>query len=162
MIERLLPARLHRALMPLAERARDRWWRWRGKPIEGVSVVITDRAGNILLVRHSYGHDVWSLPGGGLKSGEDPTKAAQREALEEVGIELDGVVAIGPLQETLRGLPHTLHLFSATCDAQPIPDQREIIEARFFARDALPERLGLRAKRRIAAWQAHQRATTGS
>jgi 8-oxo-dGTP pyrophosphatase MutT (NUDIX family) len=84
----LLPAPLHRALLPLAHRLRHAWRRWRKVPIAGVSVVITNLTGDVLLLKHSYGPDVWSLPGGGLGRGEDPLAAARREVREELGITL--------------------------------------------------------------------------
>ena len=65
----LLPAPLHRALLPLAHGLRHRWRKWRRTPIAGVSVVITNLSGDVLLLRHSYGPNVWALPGGGLASG---------------------------------------------------------------------------------------------
>jgi 8-oxo-dGTP diphosphatase len=37
----------------------------------------------ILMVRH---RDFWTLPGGGIEPGEDPSAAAARELLEETGL----------------------------------------------------------------------------
>ena len=88
-VERALPAPLHRALLPIAHKVRHRWRIWRGVPIAGVSVAITNPKGELLLLRHSYGPKVWALPGGGLKPGEDPAECAKREVAEELGLELD-------------------------------------------------------------------------
>jgi len=156
MIDKLLPARLHRAMMPLAHRLRHRWRKWSGAPIAGVSVVLVNRAGEILLLRHSYGPAVWALPGGGLKPGEDPAQTARREMHEELGVELEQIIEIGTLEEELSGAPHTAHLFAAACDAEPVPDRREVIEGRFFAADALPDPLGRVTARRIAAWREYR------
>ncbi len=150
----LLPASLHRALMPLAHRVRHRWRRWRKAPISGVSVVITNLTGDVLLLKHSYGADVWSLPGGGLGRGEDPLEAARREVREELRMELARIELIGTLNETLSGSPHTAHIFAGVCDRQPQPDRREVIEARFFPSHSLPEPLGRHTRTRIAAWRA--------
>jgi len=149
----LLPAPLHRALMPLAHRVRHAWRRWRKAPIAGVSVVITNLGGDVLLLKHSYGPNVWSLPGGGLKSGEDPLLAARREVREELGIELAWIVQFATLEEVISGSPHTAHLFAATCDQRPKPDGREIVEARFFPSHSLPEPLGRITRMRIDAWK---------
>lgn len=149
-----LPAPLHRAILPIAHAVRHRWRRWRQVPIAGVSVIITNLGGDVLLLKHSYGPDVWSLPGGGLARGEDPTEAARREVREELGIELPRVEAIGTLEEVLSGSPHTAHLFAATCDQNPRPDGREVVEARFFPSHSLPEPLGKTTRARIAAWKA--------
>lgn len=57
---------------------------------EGVKVIIRHKD-KILLVKHSYGRNVWHWPGGGIKKGETPEQAAKREVLEEVGIKLDNL-----------------------------------------------------------------------
>lgn len=150
----LLPASLHRALLPLAHAVRHRWRRWRKRPIAGVSIIITNLGGDVLLLKHSYGPDVWGLPGGGLKAGEDPLDAARREVNEELGIALSRIEPCGLLEEVLSGSPHTAHLFTATCDERPQPDGREVIEARFFPSHSLPEPLGRVTRARIAAWKA--------
>lgn len=140
--------------MPLAHRVRHRWRRWRGTPIAGVSVVLVNLAGDVLLLRHSYGPKVWALPGGGMKPSEDPSKCARREVLEELGVALGAVHLVCTINEELSGSPHTAHLFTATCNARPVPDKREVIEARFFPSHSLPEPLGDTTRRRIAAWKA--------
>jgi ADP-ribose pyrophosphatase YjhB (NUDIX family) len=150
----LLPAPLHRALLPLAHRLRHSWRRWRKRPIAGVSVIITNLAGDVLLLKHSYGSDVWSLPGGGLAREEDPLAAARREVREELGVELSRIELVGTIKEVLSGSPHTAHLFAATCDQRPRPDRREVLEARFFPSHSLPEPLGRTTRARIAAWRA--------
>jgi hypothetical protein len=61
-----LPAPIHRALLPLAHGLRHRWRKWRGVRLRGCSVVITYAAGDVLLLRHSYGPELWALPGGGI------------------------------------------------------------------------------------------------
>lgn len=149
-----LPAPLHRALLPLAHVLRHRWRRWRKVPIAGVSVIITNIGGDVLLLKHSYGPDVWGLPGGGLNRGEDPLEAARREVREELGIELARIEAFATLEEVLSGSPHTAHLFAATCDQHPQPDGREVVLARFFPSHSLPEPLGKTTRARIAAWRA--------
>ena len=148
-----LPAPLHRALLPLAHIVRHYWRRLRGTPLEGVSVIITNLGGDVLLLKHTYGPKVWGLPGGGLKSGEDPVAAARREVQEELGITLTRIDPIGTLEETLSGSPHTAHLFAATCDQHPRPDRREIHEARYFPSHSLPEPLGRITRARIDAWR---------
>lgn len=149
----VLPAPLHRALLPLANALRHRWRRWRKAPIAGVSVIVTNLTGDVLLLKHSYGPDVWSLPGGGLGRGEDPTDAARREVREELGMDLTRIEPIGTLEEVLSGSPHTAHIFAGVCDRQPQPDRREVIEARFFPSHSLPEPLGRHTRARIAAWR---------
>ena len=151
LIERLLPARIHRALLPAAHVIRHRWRRFRGTRIAGVSVVLTNLSGDVLLLRHSYGPDVWALPGGGIKPGEDIAECARREVYEELGLTIAAIEEVGTIEETLSGSPHTAHLFAATINAHPVPDRREVLEARFFPSHSLPEPLGEVTRRRIEA-----------
>lgn len=150
----VLPAALHRKLLPLAHLLRHRWRKITRTPIAGVSVIVTNISGDVLLLRHSYGPKVWALPGGGMKPGEDPTDCAQREVREELGIALTHIEPLGTIEEVLSGAPHTAHLFHAVCDARPKPDGREVTEARFFPSHSLPEPLGSVTRRRIEAWRA--------
>ncbi|MBO1806456.1 NUDIX hydrolase [Leucobacter ruminantium] len=49
---------------------------------------VVERRGKILLTHWRRGHlHGWTLPGGGLESGEDPREAVVREVLEETGLE---------------------------------------------------------------------------
>ncbi len=150
----LVPAPIHRALMPLAHFARHNWRRWRKTPIAGVSVIITNLGGDVLLLKHSYGPQVWSVPGGGLGRGEDPQAAARREVFEELGMELTRIDLVGTLDEVLSGSPHTAYIYAAVCDRQPRPDGREVTEARFFPSHSLPEPLGETTRARIAVWRS--------
>ncbi len=126
-----------------------------GTPIAGVSIIIMNLSGDVLLLKHSYGPDLWGLPGGGLKQGEDPEVCARREVYEEVGITLDAVRSLGTLEEVLSGSPHTAHMFVATCNSRPTPDGREVLEARFFPSHSLPEPLGSVTRRRIDHWRGY-------
>lgn len=150
----ILPAPVHRAILPIAHRVRHIWRKIARTPIAGVSVIITGISGDVLLLRHSYGPQVWALPGGGLKRGEDPEQCARREVQEELGMKLGRIAAIGTIDEVLSGTRHTAYLFHAVCDARPRPDRREVVEARFFPSHSLPEPLGSVTRRRIEAWRA--------
>lgn len=49
---------------------------------------VVERRGKILLTHWRRGHlHGWTLPGGGLESGEDPREAVVREVFEETGLE---------------------------------------------------------------------------
>lgn len=161
---RLIPAPLHRALLRLAHRLRHRWRRWRKQPLEGCSVVVTDYAGAVLLVRHSYGPQVWGLPGGGIARGESAEEAARREVREELGLEIGNLTALGMIEEVVSGCTHVAHLFEAVAHAHIEPDRREIIDARFFPGHSLPEPQGDVTRRRLALWRERrmQRGSQGS
>ena len=49
-----------------------------------------------------------------------------------------------------EGKRDTIHLFKATVDEPPTVDGVEVVEARFFAPDALPDRVSPATLRRIA------------
>lgn len=148
-----LPARLHRAALPLAHALRHRWRRWRRVPLAGVSVIIANPAGEVLLLRHSYGPPVWALPGGGMSAREEPEAAARREVREELGLTLGALQRIAVIEEVISGSPHTAHIFAAVTHDAPRPDGREIIAARFFAPDALPDDLGRTTAARLKVWR---------
>ena len=138
-----LPSVVHRV-----RRFALRLVRWRTR---GVKVMVFDRGGRLLLVRHGYGvirH--WMLPGGGVHRGEAPPDAARREVREEVGCTLDRVEPMATFEARAEGRRDTVHLFRATTDSVPVPDGREVIEARFFALDALPADVSPATLRRIA------------
>ena len=98
-----------------------------------------DAQGRVLLVRHAYGPPKWMPPGGGMKRGEDPIPASQRELAEELGCTLANPRVVAQSVDTLHGAGNVLHIVAGQCLGTPRPDQREIIEARFFAPDALPQ-----------------------
>jgi 8-oxo-dGTP pyrophosphatase MutT (NUDIX family) len=133
---------------------RHRWRRLAKTPLAGVSIIVHDDGRGVLLVRHSYGPDRWALPGGGIDGGEHPLAAARREFMEELGCELDEPQMIARLEETLSGSPHSAYIVAARAIGEPQPDQREVVEARFFSVKELPGNTSTLARRRIEAWAA--------
>jgi ADP-ribose pyrophosphatase YjhB (NUDIX family) len=86
-----------------------------------VGAVVTDPAGRVLLCQQSHGRRLWGLPGGKIRSGESPVKAAIRDIREETGIETEIVDLVGIYQLTGdprgEGLPDVLiHVFRGRCD----------------------------------------------
>ena len=116
------------------------WWLVASPSKEGVKCVLT-REREVLLVRHTYGRtDRWELPGGGVKRRETPEAAATRETREELGLDVEGWAALGDLFDRSDRKRDHLWCFSAGVDGQAVEiDRAEIAEARWFARDALPE-----------------------
>lgn len=53
-----------------------------------VRVLVINEEKEVLLVRNWLGHQMWTLPGGGIKKGETPAEAAAREVHEETGLRL--------------------------------------------------------------------------
>lgn len=152
----LLPPKLHRTALQAAHKVRHRWRKWRKVPISGISVIVTNEAGEVMLLKHSYGPKAWGLPGGGMAAGEDAADCARRELREEVGLEVKDLKPLGVLNETLSGSPHSSHIFTVQVSQDPKPDGREILEARFFAADSLPELLTRNVPKRLAIWRGHK------
>lgn len=114
------------------------WWRVRPVAHRGALVAV-HVDGKLLLIRNSYRRG-WTLPGGGVESGETSIDAARRELGEELGL----TVAIGgvPIVVTgaWEGRPETVDIFDLTLSTEPSlhVDDREVIEARFVDPAALP------------------------
>jgi ADP-ribose pyrophosphatase YjhB (NUDIX family) len=105
----------------------------------GAMAIIEREDGSVLLVRHTY-RKRWGVPGGLLKRGEHPEVALHREVLEEVGLEVD---LLGEPAVVVDPDPQRVDLvFRGRLrdpDAEPNPRSPEILEARWFAPDGLPE-----------------------
>lgn len=111
--------------------------------VPSAAVLFRDDRGRILLVR-SVGATRWVTVGGAVDPGEDPSEAARREAIEEVGIEpvdlrLLGVIG-GPdhFVRYAHGdeVSYVASVFEArTGGATPTPDGEEIEEAAWFDLD---------------------------
>ena len=106
----------------------------------GSGVVVIDDQGHVLLLYHVFHPAIpWDVPGGWLNRNEDPAAGAMRELWEETGITAE----LGPVVY-LKHENYPAHLgiaFLAFANPQPMCLSSEILEARWFAPDALPERL---------------------
>lgn len=149
---RLIPAPLHRNGLRLAHALRKRWWRLARVPLRGSRVLVFDGRGHLLLIRHSYGSGSWMLPGGGIARREDPLAAALRELAEETGLGLATARHFAVLEEPLFGTTNTVHLFTGRACGTLAIDGREIVEAAFFAPDALPDDLSPALARGLSEW----------
>ncbi|MBB3034919.1 NUDIX hydrolase [Alteriqipengyuania lutimaris] len=160
MLIEFLPRPLARFGLRIAHRLRHRWRRLAKPQLRGVCVFLHDPQGRMLFVRHAYGPDVWTLPGGGIDRGEEPEAAARREMREELGVTLSDLRSAGTLDETISGAPHVAFLYTATVDQVPEPDGREIVEIRFAPAGDPPQPLGSIAESRIAHLRSGEVRTT--
>ena len=102
--------------------------------------VIEDEGGRILLLRHRYRPGSgWGIPGGFIKSGEQPEAALRRELREEIDVELKNVELA--FVRTLRRYRQVETIFRARLGGVPRPLSSEVIEAQWFARTELPSGL---------------------
>jgi len=65
----------------------DRWFAQLPGVVLAAGALITDPAGQILLVKPNY-RDHWTLPGGICEHGEPPHAGCAREVAEEIGLPL--------------------------------------------------------------------------
>ncbi|WP_236067159.1 NUDIX domain-containing protein [Streptomyces brasiliscabiei] len=158
----------HGTAMPAAAYSASRAALW-----TGVSVLITDTAGRILLERVTY-RTTRLLPGGGVDPEEAPARAAAREVLEELGVHLpiSRTLAVDWVPRTTPGYdPATfpgeiIYVFDGgTWDSEQIaairPRPGEIEDVDFVDPDELPALMAPgNARRALAA--LHARATDGA
>ena len=117
----------------------------------GVKVMVFNEAGEVLLIRNSYGNSSqYLLPGGGVSRGESPAAAAIREVHEELGLQVRAAEPVWTYESNAEGKRDTIHLFKVMTTEQPRIDDREVIEARFFPMDALPPSVSPATRRRVA------------
>ena len=135
----LIPRSVHRAGYRVAHRLRKLWWRMRRPIMHGVSIIARNQDGALLLVRASYGAQLWQFPGGGVEHGEDPCIAAMREFHEETGLALRDPQLLGQQVEKLHGATNIVHVVTGHGSGEPEVDGREIVAAHWFDAAALPE-----------------------
>lgn len=110
---------------------------------------------HVLLIRHTYGYQSWTVPGGGIARGETPEEAARREIHEEVGITLPSVRYLGQFVLTHDCVQDHVTVFSATVPSPGITlDPVEILEARWFPAEALPPVSDI-TRQVLRLWQQH-------
>ncbi|MEO7555679.1 MAG: NUDIX domain-containing protein [Acidimicrobiales bacterium] len=107
----------------------------------GAICIVERDDGRVLLVRQSY-RNRWGVPGGLLRRGEDAADGARREALEEVGIDIELVgeptVVVAPDPRRVDVIYRAKPASAATAD-DAHPSSPEIVEARWFSPTELPE-----------------------
>ena len=106
----------------------------------GANCVILEND-QVLLVRLSY-RKRWGLPGGLVARREVPAAAAIREAAEEVGLAVEpvGRAAVVVDAEARRvDVVHRCRVAAGSLPASAAPRSPEIVEARWFPIDDLPE-----------------------
>ena len=123
----------------------------------GAKVMVFNPAGELLLIRNSYGRThLYVLPGGGIGRRETPEAAAAREVKEEVGLDVTGLVRVSEHFNGAEGKRDTIFLFAAKADGAPTIDNMEVEEAGFFTLDRLPEYISNATLRRIAEYRGER------
>lgn len=118
----------------------------------GVRAAVIDQAGRVFLVRHTYTPG-WHLPGGGVEVGETLLDALAKELREEACIRLTAEPVLHGVFFN-RGLSRRDHVAvfvvrDFAVESMKRPD-REIAEAAWFLRQALPEGTTAGTRRRLS------------
>lgn len=126
------------------------WWRIARPEVHGVKLVVLGPERTVLLIRHSYASpDLWMLPGGGVRRGEDAAGAGAREVREETWIAVSNLRLHGTFLETARGARNHITIMIADGAGEPCCDGREIIAAAWHPIDALPPGIASGSRNRI-------------
>lgn len=131
------------------------------RPRHHGALVLIWHEGALLLLRNSY-HPLWSLPGGGVDSGESARAAAVREIREELGVN----VAVTDLRDVaeitlpFRHRTDRVTLFAWHAEARPVLsiDNREVVDAQWFTAE---EALRLRLVPHLVHYLAKRRSDDG-
>lgn len=124
-------------------------------PRVAAGVLFRDAAGRVLLVKPAY-KDGWEIPGGYVERGESPLAAATREVEEELGAKLliNELLVLDWAPHPAEGDKLLVIFRGTTLDSDDVTgfqlNPGELVEARFFAIDQLPDVMPERLARRVA------------
>jgi ADP-ribose pyrophosphatase YjhB (NUDIX family) len=95
--------------------------------VPSVNVVVTNNAGEILMIRRTD-NDNWAVPGGAIDLGESVAQAAVRETQEEAGIECEITGLVGIYSDPKHVILYTSNgearqEFSILLTARPLSGQ---------------------------------------
>jgi len=116
------------------------------RPKIGIAAWIFNEKNQVLLGKRkgAHGSDSWATPGGHLELGETPEFCAERETLEETGLEIKDVYPIGFTNDIFNEDKHyiTLHMESKISEGNPKVMEPEKCECwEWFDLNNLPEPL---------------------
>ncbi|GAB4500304.1 MAG: hypothetical protein OHK003_19980 [Anaerolineales bacterium] len=102
----------------------------------GVSALVFDEQGRVLLFKHTYRKYEWGIPGGALEYGEQPIEAVMREFHEETGmrIEVKRLLRVASARE----FPHLGITYLCKITGGEFKSSHEILEMKYFDVNNLP------------------------
>jgi 8-oxo-dGTP pyrophosphatase MutT (NUDIX family) len=117
--------------------------------VAGANVLILDDANRVLLQRRAD-TGLWAIVGGAMEPGETLEETARREVREEIGVELGNLTLVDVFSGAayLEVYPNGDQVYPVGAvyltyqvHGEPVVDEREVMDLRFFALDALPSNL---------------------
>jgi len=135
---RILPMWMHVVVMKLTQ----------PKFNAGVSALVFDELGRILLFKHTYRKYEWGIPGGTLEYHEQPADAMVREFYEETGmhIEIERLLKVASAKE----FPHLSIVYLCKIKSGDFKPSHEISEMKYFDLNDLP--IMLFAEKDLIRW----------
>ena len=125
-----------------------------------VTLFITNGERLALIRKPHFDEGVWRPPGGGIKPGEDPVAAMEREAFEETGLRIEVqrylVLAHALFLHPPRELPWRTHVFHATTEDTAV-EARDLGEIEAARWGTLEELAGPLRERLLATGRAFWR-----
>jgi len=105
----------------------------------GVSALVFDEQGKVLLFKHTYRKFEWGIPGGGLEYREQPADAMVREFFEETAmrIEIEKLLKVASAKE----FPHLGIVYLCKIKNGEFKPSHEISEMKYFDVSDLPNML---------------------
>ena len=110
-----------------------------GSKKDRVRVIVYRDDGDILLVKNRFSRQKWALPGGGVNRNESYEQAAVREVLEEIGLKIHNLRYLGKANSHESYAEFSVRVFAAHASNHDIKCNFEIMEARWFNMNYLPE-----------------------
>lgn len=118
----------------------------------GVSALVFDELGRVLLFKHTYRKYEWGIPGGTLEYHEQPDEAMVREFYEEANmkIEIKKLLKIASAKE----FPHLSIVYLCNIISGEFKTSHEISEIKYFHIHELPKMLF--AEKDLIQWAAQE------
>ena len=121
----------------------------------GVSSLIFDEQGKVLLFKHTYRKYEWGIPGGALEYREQPIEAVVREFYEETGMQIEVIKLLRVT--SAREFPHLGITYLCKITGGEFKPSHEISEMKYFDVNDLP--IMLFAEKDLIRWAAKNLTT---
>ncbi|MBI4033149.1 MAG: NUDIX hydrolase [Candidatus Blackburnbacteria bacterium] len=124
--------------------------------------VIPNDKGEVLLIHRNTAKRVqWETPGGKIEEGEDPRKTAEREAEEEIGVDIEIIKELGrkEFEEDTYVMDYIWYLTSVKSGEPQIIEKDKYDDLRYFPWEELREmreELSPNAKNLVDAYFAQE------